>query len=107
MSEKKQNTAKLRVGYIGAGLMGHGAAKNILEKGNYPLTVIANRNRAPVEDLVGRGAHEARAQAPSEAFPKSGRSARRSRSHQSPKDRWRRYRPGSETRPRSGFCVPH
>jgi len=48
---------KPRVGYIGVGLMGHGAAKNILAKG-YPLTVLGNRNRAPVEDLVARGARE-------------------------------------------------
>ncbi len=46
------------VGFVGAGLMGHGMAKNIVEKG-YPLTVIAHRNRAPVEDLKGRGAKEA------------------------------------------------
>ena len=59
MSEKERNTTMPRVGFIGAGLMGHGMAKNIIEKGNYPLTVIANRNRAPIEDLVGRGAHEA------------------------------------------------
>ena len=48
-----------RIGYIGVGLMGHGAAKNIREKG-YPLTILGNRNRAPVEDLVARGAVEAR-----------------------------------------------
>jgi 3-hydroxyisobutyrate dehydrogenase-like beta-hydroxyacid dehydrogenase len=48
-----------RIGFIGAGLMGHGAAKNILE-GGYPLGVLAHRNRAPIEDLVGRGAIEAR-----------------------------------------------
>ena len=47
-----------RIGYIGVGLMGHGAAKNILEKG-YPLTIMGHRNRQPVEDLVGRGATEA------------------------------------------------
>ena len=47
-----------KVGFIGVGLMGHGMAKNIVEKG-YPLTVIAHRNRAPVEDLVMRGATEA------------------------------------------------
>lgn len=47
----------LKVGFIGVGLMGHGAAKNILE-GGYPLSVLAHRNRAPVEDLIGRGAHE-------------------------------------------------
>ena len=46
------------VGFIGVGLMGHGMAKNILEKG-YKLTVMGHRNRAPVEDLVGRGANEA------------------------------------------------
>jgi 3-hydroxyisobutyrate dehydrogenase-like beta-hydroxyacid dehydrogenase len=49
--------SKLKVGYIGVGLMGHGAAKNILEKG-YPLTIMGHRNRAPVDDLVRRGARE-------------------------------------------------
>lgn len=47
-----------RVGFIGVGLMGHGIAKNIIEKG-FPLTVLGHRNRQPVEDLVGRGAREA------------------------------------------------
>jgi len=47
-----------RIGYIGVGLMGHGAAKNILAKG-YPLTIMGHRNRAPVDDLVARGAQEA------------------------------------------------
>ena len=47
------------VGFIGVGLIGHGMAKNIVEKG-YKLTVIAHRNRAPVEDLVSRGATEAK-----------------------------------------------
>jgi hypothetical protein len=46
-----------RIGFIGAGLMGHGMAKNIVEKG-YELTVLAHRNRAPVEDLLARGATE-------------------------------------------------
>lgn len=50
---------KPRIGYIGVGLMGHGAARNILERGGYPLTVMAHRNRAPVDDLVARGAREA------------------------------------------------
>ena len=50
---------KLRVGFIGVGLMGHGAAKNILERGAHPLTIIGNRNREPVDDLVKRGAREA------------------------------------------------
>jgi 3-hydroxyisobutyrate dehydrogenase-like beta-hydroxyacid dehydrogenase len=38
--------------------MGHGAAKNILEKGGHPLIITGHRNRAPVEDLVRRGATE-------------------------------------------------
>lgn len=50
---------KPRVGYIGVGLMGHGAAKNILERGGYALTIMAHRNREPVDDLVRRGAVEA------------------------------------------------
>ena len=49
--------SKDRVGLIGAGLMGHGMGKNILLKG-FPLTVLAHRNRAPVEDLVAKGAKE-------------------------------------------------
>lgn len=47
----------MRVGYIGVGLMGHGAAKNILLKG-HALTILGNRNRAPVDDLVAKGAAE-------------------------------------------------
>jgi 3-hydroxyisobutyrate dehydrogenase-like beta-hydroxyacid dehydrogenase len=47
------------VGFIGLGLMGHGVAKNIMEKGGYKLTVLGHRNREPVDDLVRRGAIEA------------------------------------------------
>ena len=47
-----------KIGFVGTGLMGQGMAKNIVEKG-YPLTVIAHRNRGPVDDLVSRGAIEA------------------------------------------------
>ena len=53
--------SKSRIGYIGVGLMGHGAAKNIVEKG-YPLTIMVI-NRAPVEDLVKRGAKESQSPA--------------------------------------------
>jgi 3-hydroxyisobutyrate dehydrogenase-like beta-hydroxyacid dehydrogenase len=49
--------AKNVVGFIGLGLMGHGMAKNILTKGN-DLLVMAHKNRAPVDDLVKRGARE-------------------------------------------------
>ncbi|MBI4274792.1 MAG: NAD(P)-dependent oxidoreductase [Rhizobiales bacterium] len=48
-----------RIGFIGVGLMGHGMAKNLVEKG-YPLTVLGHRNRAPVDDLVKCGAKEAK-----------------------------------------------
>jgi 3-hydroxyisobutyrate dehydrogenase-like beta-hydroxyacid dehydrogenase len=47
-----------RIGFVGTGLMGHGMAANLLAAG-HPLTVIAHRNRAPVEDLVAKGAQEA------------------------------------------------
>jgi 3-hydroxyisobutyrate dehydrogenase-like beta-hydroxyacid dehydrogenase len=56
MSELSAQTA---VGFIGLGMMGHGMAKNIVEK-SYALNVYANQNRAPVEDLVGRGAVESK-----------------------------------------------
>ena len=59
---------RLRVGYVGVGLMGHGAAKNILLKG-FPLTVVGHRNRAPVDDLVAQGATEAAT--PAEAAARS------------------------------------
>jgi 3-hydroxyisobutyrate dehydrogenase-like beta-hydroxyacid dehydrogenase len=49
---------KERIGFVGLGAMGHGMAANLAAKG-FPLTVIAHRNRAPVDDLVARGAHEA------------------------------------------------
>ena len=51
-------TTNERIGFIGLGFMGRGMAGNILRKG-YPLTVMAHRNRAPVEALVAAGAAEA------------------------------------------------
>ena len=50
------------VGFVGVGLMGHGMASNILKAG-YPVTVIAHRNRTPVDDLVSQGATEAKSMA--------------------------------------------
>ena len=47
-----------RIGFIGIGMMGHGMAKNLLAKG-YTLTLKANRNRAPLADLLAAGAAEA------------------------------------------------
>jgi 3-hydroxyisobutyrate dehydrogenase-like beta-hydroxyacid dehydrogenase len=48
-----------RIGFIGLGLMGRGMAENLLAKG-FALTVLGHRNRASVEDLVRRGAKEAK-----------------------------------------------
>lgn len=48
----------MRIGLIGAGLMGHGMALNLLKTG-HQVTVMAHRNRAPIDDLVARGAAEA------------------------------------------------
>ncbi len=48
----------MRIGFIGAGLMGHGMALNLL-KGGHAVHVIAHRNRAPIEDLLEKGAREA------------------------------------------------
>jgi len=50
------NTAET-IGFIGVGLMGHGIAKNLLAAG-CPVYVLAHRNRAPVEDLLSKGAKE-------------------------------------------------
>lgn len=59
MSGKHVRESKMQesIGFIGLGYMGHGMAKNILTKG-YDLTVLAHRNREPIEDLVSRGASE-------------------------------------------------
>lgn len=46
------------IGFIGLGMMGHGMAGNILDKG-YSLTVMAHKNRKPIDDLLVRGAREA------------------------------------------------
>ena len=48
----------MKIGLIGAGIMGHGVALNLL-KARHDLTVITHRNRAPIDDLVSRGASEA------------------------------------------------
>ena len=46
------------IGFIGLGLMGHGMAKNIRQKG-YELWVRGRSNRAPIESLLAMGAKEA------------------------------------------------
>jgi len=49
--------AAQKIGFIGLGMMGHGMCKNLLAKG-YAVTGMAHRNRAPLEDLLERGATE-------------------------------------------------
>ena len=46
--------ANKKIGFIGVGMMGHGMAKNLVEKG-FPTAILGHKNRAPVEDLVKRG----------------------------------------------------
>jgi 3-hydroxyisobutyrate dehydrogenase-like beta-hydroxyacid dehydrogenase len=48
----------MQIGLIGAGMMGHGMAANLLRHG-HGVAVVAHRNRAPIDDLVARGAVEA------------------------------------------------
>jgi 3-hydroxyisobutyrate dehydrogenase-like beta-hydroxyacid dehydrogenase len=57
-STREESEMTIRVGFIGAGLMGHGMAKNLVEKG-FPLAVLGHRNRTPIDDLIARGATEA------------------------------------------------
>ena len=51
------NAASEQIGFVGLGLMGHGIAKNIVEKG-YPLTFLGRSNRKTADDMTGRGATE-------------------------------------------------
>jgi 3-hydroxyisobutyrate dehydrogenase-like beta-hydroxyacid dehydrogenase len=46
-----------KIGFIGVGYMGHGMAKNLIQKG-YPLWIKGNRNRSPIDSLTGMGATE-------------------------------------------------
>jgi 3-hydroxyisobutyrate dehydrogenase-like beta-hydroxyacid dehydrogenase len=46
------------IGFVGAGLMGRGMVENLLRHG-HNVSVIAHRNRAPIDALVERGATEA------------------------------------------------
>ena len=48
----------MRIGFIGAGMMGEGMVANLMKRG-HELWLIAHRNRAPIDVLVGKGAHEA------------------------------------------------
>jgi 3-hydroxyisobutyrate dehydrogenase-like beta-hydroxyacid dehydrogenase len=48
----------MRIGFIGAGMMGEGMVVNLLNAG-HDVWIIAHRNRAPIDELVARGAREA------------------------------------------------
>jgi 3-hydroxyisobutyrate dehydrogenase-like beta-hydroxyacid dehydrogenase len=48
-----------RIGFVGVGMMGHGMAKNLMKHG-FEVTLMAHKNRKPVEDLLAQGAKEAR-----------------------------------------------
>lgn len=47
-----------KIGFVGAGIMGKGMVQNLLKSG-LEVYIIANKNRAPIEELVAMGAHEA------------------------------------------------
>ena len=47
----------MKIGFVGIGYMGHGMAKNILEKG-YSVKFKANVKRKAADDLISRGAIE-------------------------------------------------
>jgi 3-hydroxyisobutyrate dehydrogenase-like beta-hydroxyacid dehydrogenase len=49
----------VKIGFIGVGYMGFGMALNLL-KNKYPLSVIAHKNRKPIEKLIERGAIESK-----------------------------------------------
>lgn len=48
---------KPKIGFVGLGFMGHGMAKNIIDKG-YALTFLGRSKREAADDLIGRGAVE-------------------------------------------------
>ena len=52
-------TTKPKIGFIGLGLMGSAMVER-LQNLDYPITVIAHRNRTPIDAAVARGAAEAK-----------------------------------------------
>ena len=53
---KRMNT-KNKIGFIGAGIMGQGMVQNLLKADN-EVSIIANKNRHPINELVALGANE-------------------------------------------------
>jgi 3-hydroxyisobutyrate dehydrogenase-like beta-hydroxyacid dehydrogenase len=52
----------MRIGFIGVGLMGRGMVINLIKAG-HELSVLAHRNRVPIEEAVSLGAREAKSPA--------------------------------------------
>lgn len=52
------NTSKPRIGFIGLGLMGSAMVQRLLSL-DYPITVVAHKNRAPIDAAIAKGAKEA------------------------------------------------
>ena len=53
------NKENIKIGFIGAGYMGYGMAHNLLKK-DFLLSVIAHKNRKPIEKLLNQGAIESK-----------------------------------------------
>lgn len=53
-----QRDAKVKIGFVGVGLMGQGMVMRLLAAG-HEVTVLAHRNRGPIETVVAQGAQEA------------------------------------------------
>ena len=52
------DTRKPRIGFVGLGLMGSAMVQRLLSL-DYPITVVAHKNRAPIDLAVAKGAKEA------------------------------------------------
>ena len=46
----------MQVGIVGVGLMGHGIARNVRLRGDYPLKFLKHPGNRPVDDLIALGA---------------------------------------------------
>ena len=54
---QKKMVIKNIIGFIGTGIMGQGMVQNLLKAGN-EVSIIANKNRRPIEALAALGAKE-------------------------------------------------
>jgi 3-hydroxyisobutyrate dehydrogenase-like beta-hydroxyacid dehydrogenase len=56
MNDKEEKMVeKMKLGFIGVGLMGHGLAKNLMKQG-HEMTLLQHRGNQPIDDLVRMGA---------------------------------------------------